>query len=178
MSTMTAPSPPFPRGPLIAIAVLLGGVLLAVAAVRLSGTVIRAPDAPAVQSRSLRFEDRPDGHIAVIDARLGREVHAIVGEAGFVRGTLRGLARERKRMGGGPEQPFELVSHADGRLTLHDAVTGRIIDLDAFGPTNASGFARLLTVGEPAAPRPVAAPSSALAPVALRAEATASTRTP
>ena len=177
-ATMPAPSPPFPRGPLIAIAVLLGGVLLAVAAVRLSGVSIRAPDAPAVQSRSLRFEDRPDGRIAVIDARNGREVHAIVGEAGFVRGTLRGLARERKRMGGGPEQPFELVSHADGRLTLHDAVTGRVIDLDAFGPTNSSGFAALLAVGGPTADTALPTTPSAPAPVALRAEASGPTRTP
>lgn len=175
MNALPAEPPPFPRGPLIGIAVLLSGVLIAVAAVRLSGTTIRAPDAPAAQSRLLRFEDRPDGRIAVIDARDGREVHAIVGEAGFVRGTLRGLARERKRMGGGPDQPFELVSHADGRLTLHDAVTGRVIDLDAFGPTNASGFAALLSVGTPTAP---SALPSAPAPVALRTDAAAPTRTP
>ncbi|MBL8302363.1 MAG: photosynthetic complex assembly protein PuhC [Ideonella sp.] len=178
MNALPAESPPCPRGPLIAIAVLLSGVLIAVAAVRLSGTVIRAPDAPPVQSRLLKFEDRPDGRIAVIDARHGREVHAIVGEAGFVRGTLRGLARERKRMGGGPEQPFELVSHADGRLTLHDAVTGRVIDLDAFGPTNTSGFAALLSVGTASAPTPLSAVPSAPAPVALRTDAAAPTRTP
>jgi putative photosynthetic complex assembly protein len=178
MNALPVQSSPFPRGPLIAIGALLCGVLIAVAAVRLSGVVIRAPDAPAVQSRLLRFEDRPDGRIVVIDARSGREVHAIVGEAGFVRGTLRGLARERKRMGGGPEQPFELVSHADGRLTLHDAVTGRVIDLDAFGPTNASGFATLLVAGTPSAQSPLPTVSSAPAPVALRTDASAPTRTP
>jgi putative photosynthetic complex assembly protein len=178
MNALPADPPPFPRGPLIAVAILLAGVLLAVTTVRLSGTVIRAPDAPAVQSRSLRFEDRPDGRIAVIDARSQREVHAIVGEAGFVRGTLRGLARERKRLGGGPDQPFELVAHADGRLTLHDGVTGRVIDLDAFGPINASGFGALLSVGDPTAQRTLPPAPSAPAPVALRTEVVATTRTP
>lgn len=138
------PAPRFPRGPLLAIGGLLLTVLIAVALVRLSGVDIRQPDAPAVDSRSLRFEDRPDGSISVIDARSGHTVHTVVGEAGFIRGTLRGMARERKRSGGGPEQAFELVSHADGRLTLSDAVTGRVIDLAAFGPINAAAFAVML----------------------------------
>ena len=68
------------------------------------------------------------------------------------RGTLRGLARERKRVGGGPEQAFELIAHADGRLTLRDPVTARRIDLASFGPINASGFAELLRAGQVAEP--------------------------
>lgn len=183
MNTLPAPdAPAFPRGPLLAVAALLLGTLLATATVRLSGTVIRAPDAPAVQTRLLRFEDRPDGSIAVFDARLGRQVHSIVGESGFVRGTLRGLARERKRLGGGPDQPFELVVRADGRLTLHDAVTGRIIDLDAFGPVNASGFASLMSAGATttSATRSAnaAPPPSVPGALALRAEAATTHRTP
>ena len=61
---------------------------------RLSGWNIHEPDAPAVATRALRFEDRRDGSVAVIDARSGLEVDAIRGEAGFLRGSLRALARD------------------------------------------------------------------------------------
>lgn len=139
------PPDPFPRGPLRAIALLLLGVIVAVAAVRLSGVPIRAPDAPALLERSLRFEDRPDGSIAVLDTRSGQALPSIEGESGFVRGTLRGLARERKRQGVAQDDPFHLIGRADGRLTLEDRATGRRVDLESFGPTNASAFAALLT---------------------------------
>ncbi len=170
------PAPRFPRGPLVAIGGLLFFVLVAVAWVRLTGIDIRDPEAPAVHSRSLRFEDRPDGSISVIDARSGRTVHTVVGEAGFIRGTLRGMARERKRSGGGPEQAFELVAHADGRLTLSDAVTGRVIDLAAFGPINAAAFAAMLQVdATPPSPTSLQTPASAHA---ARAEPGSGPRTP
>ena len=57
---------------------------------------------------------------------------------------MRGLARERKRQGIGPELPFQLVGRADGRLTLIDPGTGRRVDLESFGPTNAAAFVRLM----------------------------------
>ena len=59
---------PFPRGPLLAAGGLVVAVVIAVAAVRLSGVEIRAPDAPAVVTQQLRFEDRADGSIAVLNA--------------------------------------------------------------------------------------------------------------
>lgn len=147
------PSPDaVPRGLLWAAAALVLLTLAGTAAVRWSGMTIRTPDAPAQVVRALRFEDRPDGAVAVIDATTGRTVQMVEGQAGFVRGTLRGLARERKRSGFGPEQPFELIGRADGRLTLSDPVTGRLVDLESFGPSNAAVFASLL-------PAPNAAPA-------------------
>ena len=68
----------------------------------------------------------------------------MTGANGFLRGTLRGLARERKRQGVGAEQPFRLIGRADGRLTLEDPATGRRVDLESFGPTNAAVFAQML----------------------------------
>lgn len=141
--------PMIPRGAIVAMASLAISALLGAAAVRLSGVEVREPDAPAAATRMLRFDDGPDGSIAVVDARTGEPVESFVGEQGFVRGVLRGLARERRSRGLGPEQPFELIGRADGRLTLHDPATGRLVDLESFGPTNAAVFARLLT----AAPR-------------------------
>ena len=66
------------------------------------------------------------------------------GEDGFLRGTLRGLAQARQRDGLGPERPFSLTRYDDGRLALADEATGRRVPLEAFGPTNAGAFARLL----------------------------------
>lgn len=134
--------------PLTAGVVLLA-VLLAVAAIRLLNLPIHSPDAGAVLVRSLRFEDRPDGSVAVIDARSGRQIESVQGEAGFLRGSLRALARERRKRSLGPEAAFELIGRADGRLTLSDPATGERIDLESFGPTNAGVYARLLTAQAP-----------------------------
>jgi putative photosynthetic complex assembly protein len=83
--------------------------------------------------------------VVVIDATTKSVIHTMTGEAGFFRGALRGLARERRRAGLGSEQPFQLIGRADGRLTLADPATGQRIDLESFGPTNAAVFARFMT---------------------------------
>ena len=141
-----------PQWPIVAACGLAVASIATVAAVRLSGMPISVADAATLQTRSLQFIDRPDGSVAVVDASNGQLVENIVGQNGFVRGTLRGLARERKRQGIGPGQPFDLVAHVDGRLTLMDPATGRRIDLESFGPTNESAFVRMLD-----APRKTAA---------------------
>jgi putative photosynthetic complex assembly protein len=142
-----------PSGLLFAMAGLVLASLLAVAAVRWSGVSIHAPDASAAVTRSLRFEDRADGSVAVLDAASGREIERVQGEAGFLRGALRALTRERRMRELGPEAAFELIGRADGRLTLRDPATGVRIDLESFGPTNAATFARLLTLNTGAAPQ-------------------------
>lgn len=133
-----------PRRVLLSIGLMLLGTLIAVAAVRLSGASITVPDEAALAVRELRFEDRPDGSVVVIDANSRSVIHTMTGENGFFRGALRGLARERRRSGLGSEQPFQLIGRADGRLTLLDPATGRRIDLESFGPTNAAVFARFM----------------------------------
>ena len=104
----------------------------------------RYPDAPAKITKQLRFEDRPDGSIAVLDSQTNQQIDLISGEAGFVRGALRTLAQERKRRDLDSQPPFELIAREDGRLTLSDPSTGRMIDLESFGLVNAQHFARLL----------------------------------
>jgi putative photosynthetic complex assembly protein len=145
-----------PRGPLLVIGAVLLATLIGVAGVRWSGLSIHNPDASAALVRSLRFEDGPGGTVTVIDARSGLQVDSIHGEAGFLRGALRALARERRQRELGSAAPFELIGRADGRLTLSDPATGAHIDLESFGPTNAATFARLLTVhNTPASALPV-----------------------
>lgn len=142
-----------PRGVLFALGLLLLVSLLGAGTVRWSGVDIREPDAAVVQQRALRFDDGPDGSVVVSDADSGALVARFSGEQGFLRGTLRALARERRRDGAGAGPAFTLTSRADGRLTLQDPVTRQRIDLESFGPTNAAVFAGLLQA-KPARPRP------------------------
>ena len=135
-----------PNLPVAAIITLVLVTLLAVAGVRLFGiSAQQQPDASTVSLRQLRFEDRSDGGIAVRDAKTGAVLDTVApGTNGFLRSTMRGLARERKRQNLGPELPFELHARADGRLTLIDPGTNRRIDLESFGPTNMAVFAQLV----------------------------------
>lgn len=98
----------------------------------------------AVQSRSLRFIDQPDGAVAAIDNDSGQLVQRFEGEQGFLRGTLRAMVRERRLRGVGAGLPFELILHHDGRLTLRDPSTGTRIALESFGATNTRVFSGLL----------------------------------
>jgi hypothetical protein len=58
----------------------------------------------------LRFEDRPDGSVAVIDAAQRPQIERVQGEQGFLRGALRALARERRKRGPRLRTPFELAA--------------------------------------------------------------------
>jgi putative photosynthetic complex assembly protein len=135
-----------PRGMLLALGALVLMTVVLAAAARWTGlgTAQRA-DAQTVASLELRFEDLADGGIGVLDARAGRTIATVApGTNGFLRSAVRGLVRERKRQGVGAQTPFLLLARADGRLTLEDPTTGRRIDLESFGATNAAVFARLL----------------------------------
>lgn len=144
---MSKPLESFPRGALFGAATLISLTLLSAAAARVSGIgTTRMPDSSPVESRELRFEDRQDGAVVVSEAATDRVVEVLPpGTNGFVRGTMRGLARERRRQDVGARQPFRLTRWADGRLSLEDPSTDRRIDLGAFGPTNVGAFAALLT---------------------------------
>jgi putative photosynthetic complex assembly protein len=130
--------------PIWVIGAVLATTLTVVAWQRHNSGGVIAQDMPAVAwKQTLRFEDRPNGDVAAIDAASGREVARFQGEQGFVRGSLRALARERAARKLGPEAPFELVGHVDGRVTLRDTATGERINLESFGPTNAAVFSQL-----------------------------------
>ncbi|MFG6431998.1 photosynthetic complex assembly protein PuhC [Roseateles sp. LYH14W] len=135
-----------PLAPLMAMAALVLSCLVGVSAVRLSGmSAQQQADAATLSTRQLRFEDRDDGGIAVLDAVNGALLTTVApGTNGFLRSTMRGLVRERKRQGLGPELPFDLLGRVDGRLTLVDPGTGRRVDLESFGTTNSAVFAALL----------------------------------
>ncbi len=145
--SVPAPSPAFPRLPLYGAVALILATFALVIASRITGIKASMVEpGPAVASRDLNFADRSDGYVVVTDAHGGAIVGLVPPSAtdGFVRATLRGLARERRSRDYGAGIPFRLTAHADGALTLEDLATGRVISLEAFGPTNAASFAKFL----------------------------------
>jgi putative photosynthetic complex assembly protein len=139
-----------PRAALLGAGSLVIGSLLLVGIARLTGYSPAQPDASSIVERSdLRFEDRADGAVLIYTSPQDRLVDTLPpGTNGFVRGVLRGLVRERRadRIGAAP--PFRLTRWADGRLSLDDPSTGRHVDLEVFGPTNAGAFADILTASQ------------------------------
>ena len=134
-----------PRAALAGAGLLVGVAVFSAVGARVTGIgTTRMPEAASVATVELRFLDRGDGAVVVQDS-AGRVIEVLPpGTNGFARGVLRGLARERRQhhLDSGPT--FRLVRWADGRLSLEDPATGRHVNLEAFGPTNARVFADLL----------------------------------
>jgi putative photosynthetic complex assembly protein len=129
------------------------GLLLTIFAVTdgfgLVGGADASPSAAPVLAREFRFEDRTDGAIVARDAATGAEVMVFdPGTNGFVRGTLRALARGRRQADLGHDIPFRVAAWSDGRVRLRDTATEREVELNAFGDTNKDVFLRLLTTRE------------------------------
>ena len=101
--------------------------------------------------RNLVFADRGDGAVVVRDTATGETVKVLndgVPGNGYVRGVMRGMARDRRAHGVGMEAPFNLTLWQNGTLSLTDQATGRAIELGSFGPDNRKAFAMLLPGGD------------------------------
>lgn len=111
--------------------------------------------ATPVRTADLLMQDHDDGSITVTQAPTGVFVATVPPSTnGFLRVVLAGLVRERRREDqGSPAIPFRLTRWSDGRLTIDDTATGRLIELEAFGPTNEAAFANLLALSPPLATR-------------------------
>ena len=135
---------PVPGVMLRAAGALVASTLVGVAFVTLTGIGRQAP-APVTEvaeERTLRFDDGSGGEVLVYDAATSEHVATLaVGEGGFVRATLRGLAR---RTPGAEDRTFRVERHVNGALVLVDPRTTATIDLRAFGPDNAAAFGRYL----------------------------------
>ena len=137
-------------GAVVAITLLLTGLVrLGVLDREAVPAVERAREGIAARTvRHLTFADRADGAVVVRDADRGQTVAVLHGEndgGGFVRGVMRGMARERRMHGIGADVPFELTGWNNGTLSLRDPATGRAIELGSFGDSNRAAFARFLT---------------------------------
>lgn len=137
------------RGVLAAVALVIFSLVVAIATV-LTGTGERfTPNGEAVATASLRFEDHPDGVVAVFDAVTGARIMDYgVNEGVFVRSVMRTVARQRRMRGEGSEIPVTLSEFSDGQLWLIDDLSGVQIYLDAFGPDNADDFEELLQLNQ------------------------------
>jgi len=127
-------------------ACLLGFAMLAVVVGREGGVgLTQMAPARAVEALEIHAVDEADGSIAIREDRTGRLVATVEkGQDNFIRATLRGFAQSRLREGLTREKPFRLTRFDDGSLELDDTLTGRKVNLGAFGPTNAQAFARLM----------------------------------
>ena len=126
------------------IASMLAVVVLLIASYVQSGKIEPQVDAGVVAKKTLHFRDLPNGAVGVVSAESGQMIAQVEGQAGFVRGILRALARDRRIRQISSDDAFELVSRSDGRLTLIDLATKNRIDLESFGKDNAAEFAAFL----------------------------------
>ena len=125
--------------------VMLAGILALVVLSAGEKQSDRRPVNEAIFARDILFSDRVDGGISIRDASTGQMIGEISpGEGGFVRGALRGFARERRLQNPGMESPLRLAAVQGGAIVLEDPVSGRWTDLRAFGATNAQSFADIL----------------------------------
>jgi putative photosynthetic complex assembly protein len=98
-----------------------------------------------LSARTLRFFDEPDGTVRVEDGATAEVLGRFgQGEGGFIRASVRSLVHQRKIRGEGPAVAFELIEWDNGDLTLHDPVTGKNIEVSAFGQPNRVVFANML----------------------------------
>jgi putative photosynthetic complex assembly protein len=135
----------FPRSVLFGAAALLLATMGAIVVGRMVGPAPATDPGTPVTVRELRFQDRADGGVAVLDAADGQLVVVLQpGQDGFIRATMRGLARERRQGAAAQDIPFRLSVWPDGRLSLADLATGRSIDINAFGISQVEAFSRLL----------------------------------
>lgn len=149
-----------PRSTLISAGALVAFALAAASIVRIANIPPAASPVrlreqahiTSVKSRTLRFIDRADGAVVITDVRGATAAVIEPGQkTGFIRGVMRGLARERHSHGIGAGPPFTLTLWRDGELSLVDTATGRAIELTAFGTTNRATFAALLDAKGPTA---------------------------
>lgn len=106
-----------------------------------------APDpvSAAAVTRTVAFATETTGLLVVTDGGSGQELGRFGPEtAGFVRGALRALERERRLRDAANTAPYALVAEPNGRLLLTDPVTGVRVDLAAFGSDNVAIFRQLL----------------------------------
>lgn len=141
-----------PRGALVLAGALVATTLAATIAFRVAGVhpaadpiaERSAAQVRALSTRQLRFADRADGAVVISRSGAAPVILPAGGQSGFIRGVMRGLARDRAMRGISPAEPFALTGWADGGLSLTDLVTGRTVELNGFGPDNRAEFAALL----------------------------------
>lgn len=149
------------------LALLVLIALIATLTARLTGYKPQTVEpSPATDTRSLVFTDLGGGIIEIHDGFDDRLLLRIgPGEEAFLRSVVRGLARQRRAIADRRDIPFDLARLEDGRLIISDAVSGEVIQLNAFGEPNLQVFSDLLR-------DPDLAPTQTADPALTQADAT------
>ena len=122
------------------------GALVLVGVARLTGQpVVGVPaPAPVVAERTIQLlADRTQPGMTVVDADTG----AVLFQAengGFLTAVHVALRHNRGRHGLSADLPVRLVAYDNGRLTLHDDLTGWSVETGDFGLDNRARFQGLL----------------------------------
>ncbi len=138
--------PRFPRLPLYSAFALIA---FAVAAVIFGertgiGTVMTETGTP-VDMIDLTLSQEPGDRVVVKEAASSRVIADFgPSEGGFIRGSMRALARMRLVAEAETGAPYRLIKWTSGALSLSDTATGQRIYLNAFGPDQVAAFEKLL----------------------------------
>jgi putative photosynthetic complex assembly protein len=99
-----------------------------------------------VSQRDLLFLDQADGSVLIRDVANDQTAATMLpgSNSGFIRGVMRGLARDRHLRDLSGDKPFRLTLWSNQNLSLTDLATKRTIELNGFGDTNRAAFAALL----------------------------------
>ena len=145
---------PFPRGALIGAFCLIGLTIIGVGVHQLikfrSPVVATASAGDVLASRNLRFIDQGGGAtafggaVAVYDVTTGAYLSNLQSSDGFIRAVLNSLLFERTKRKLEGDTVFTLILGAGERLALVDPLTGRSVNLGAFGPDNRQVFVKFL----------------------------------
>ncbi|MEO1542698.1 MAG: photosynthetic complex assembly protein PuhC [Pseudomonadota bacterium] len=148
-------APPFPKGALYAGAgVIAFSLLLTSFAVLMGYRMTWTPPAEAIAIRAIHFDiqnapediiNNATGDIVIIDATTKQRLAQMPAATNrFVKSLASGLDFQRKRQGLTTTAAYEVVRWDDGRLSLRDPITGKQIELAAFGRHQVMIFAKLL----------------------------------
>jgi putative photosynthetic complex assembly protein len=138
--------PSFPRLPLYSAFAL---ILFAIGAIIFGertgiGTVMTETGTP-VDIIDLTLSQEAGDRVLVKDAVSGKVIADFgPGEGGFIRGSMRALARMRMTAEAETNAPYRLIKWTSGALSLSDTATGQRIYLNAFGPDQVAAFEKLL----------------------------------
>lgn len=154
-SQMPAPRQPAlrnaPDREMIPMALIRAMFGLALASVAIVAFAVWTGREPVGQPKPAEVVARMDlvliggGAKAVTVARPDGTVLADLDHGGFITVIQNGLQTARRRHGIDPALPVELVDYANGRLAIHDPVTGWSVELHAFGGDNEAAFRRLMS---------------------------------
>ncbi len=139
-------TPPFPRLPLYSAFVLIAFAVVAIIFSQKTGigTMLTDPGRP-LDMIDLTISQTVDDRVLVTEANSGRVLADFApGEGGFVRGSLRALARMRMTAEVDINEPYRVIKWSNGSVSLSDTKSGQRIYLNAFGPDQVAAFEKFL----------------------------------